>query len=136
MEVQIAYSTLKLVFAEVGPGPTLEVGPFPEVRIDGEELRAGRGGEVIGCHKRHAWLVRERNFFRLDCPSPVRLHFENEHGERSPVYGPFMHFSCADGIAYGDGVICANLELQTKRWYDHRGRRYWAQLVVKSASAP
>jgi hypothetical protein len=31
-----------------------------------------------------------------------------------------MHFSCADGIAYGDGVIYANLDLESKRWYDHR----------------
>jgi hypothetical protein len=66
----------------------------------------------------------------------VRLHFENEYGEFSPAYGPFMHFSCADGIAYGDGVIYANLDLESKRWYDHRAQRSWPELVVKSASAP
>lgn len=87
--MQIAYSTLKLAFAEAGPAPTL-----------------------------------------------VRLHFENEYGESSPAYGPFMHFSFADGIAFGDGAICANLDLETKRWYDHRGERCWPELVVKSASAP
>ena len=136
MEVQIAYSTLKLVFAEAGPAPTLELGPFDEVRIDGEALRSGRGSEIIARHHRHAWLVQQRSFFRLDCPSPVRLHFENEYGESSPAYGPFMHFSFADGIAYGEGMIYANLDLETKRWYDHRGERYWPELVVKSASAP
>ncbi|HET7298851.1 MAG TPA: hypothetical protein VFI89_09045 [Burkholderiales bacterium] len=136
MEVQIAYSTLRLVFAEAGPAPTLELGPFDEVRIDGEALRCGRGGEVLARHHRHAWLVQQRRFFRLDCESPVRLHFENEYGESSPVYGPFMHFSCADGIAFGDGVIHANLDLESKRWYDHREQRYWPELVVKSASAP
>jgi hypothetical protein len=47
-----------------------------------------------------------------------------------------MHFSCADGIAYGDGVIYANLDLESKRWYDHRAQRSWPELVVKSASAP
>jgi hypothetical protein len=120
MEVHIAYSTLKLIFAETGPAPTVELGPLPEVRIDGEALRSKRGGEVLARHRRHAWLLQERSFFRLDCPSPVRLHFENEYRERSPVYGPFMHFSMADGIAYGDGAICANLDLETQRWYDHR----------------
>ena len=85
MEVQIAYSTLKLVFAEAGPAPT---------------------------------------------------HFENEYGASSSAYGPFMHFACTDGIAYGDGVIYSNLDLETRRWYDHRGQRYWPELVVKSASAP
>jgi hypothetical protein len=33
-------------------------------------------------------------------------------------------------------VIYANLDLETRRWYDHRGRRYRPELVVKSASAP
>jgi hypothetical protein len=111
MEVHIAYSTLKLVFAETGPAPTVELGPLPEVRIDGEALRAERGGEVLARHRRHAWLLQERCSFRLD-------------------------FSMADGIAYGDGAICANLDLETQRWYDHRGQRYWPELVVKSASAP
>ena len=134
--MHIAYSTLKLVFAETGPGPTVELGPFLEVRIDGEALRARRGGEVLARHRSHAWLVHERSFFRLDCASPVCLHFENEYSECSPVYGPFMHFSMADGIAYGDGAIYANLDVETKRWYDHRGQRYWPELVVKPASAP
>jgi len=47
MEVEIAYSTLKLVFAEAGPAPTLELGPIDDVRIDGEALRSTRGGEVL-----------------------------------------------------------------------------------------
>ena len=66
----------------------------------------------------------------------MRLHFENEYGDSAPAYGLFMYFSCADGIAYGDGVIYANLDLESKHWYDHRARRYWPELVVKSASAP
>jgi hypothetical protein len=136
MEVQIAYSTLKLIFAEAGPAATLQLGPFPEIRISGEALRAERGGEVLARHQKHAWLVQQRSFFRLDCPSPVRLHFENAYGESSPVYGPFVQFSMADGMAFGDGVIYANLDLETRRWYDHRGQRYWPELVVKSASAP
>jgi hypothetical protein len=34
------------------------------------------------------------------------------------------------------GVIYANLDLESKRWYDHRAQGYWPELVVKSASAP
>src|SRR5919109_2509388 len=110
---------LKLVFAEVGPGPTLELGPFPAIRIDGEVLRAERGGSPLARHRDHSWTVQGRNFFRLDCEAPVRLHFENEKGERSATYGPFFHFSCADGIAYGDGTIYGNVDLETNRWYGH-----------------
>jgi hypothetical protein len=128
--------SLKLVFAEAGPGPTLELGPFREIRIDGEALRAERDGPVLAQHGAHAWIVQGRQFFRLDCPSPVRLHFENERGERSAVSGPFVHFSCADGIAYGEGAIYGNIDLESKLWYSHRERRHWRHLVVTSASAP
>jgi len=127
---------LKLVFAEAGLGPTVELGPFPQVRIDGETLRAERGGPVLAQHLPHSWRVRGKDLFRLDCETLVRLHFENEKGERSAAYGPFTHFSCADGIAYGDGMICGNIDLETKRWFNHQDRRYWDALVLKSAAAP
>ena len=83
--MEIAYSTLKLVFAEARPAPTLERGPIDEVRIDGEALRSTRGGEVLACHHRHTWLAQQRRFFRLDCPSTVRLHLENVYGESELV---------------------------------------------------
>ena|SRR5688572_1246712 len=127
---------LKVVFAEVGPGPTLEIGPLYELWIDGESLRAERGGPVLAEHRPHSWAVRGKEFFRLDCESLVRLHFENDKGEKSEAYGPFVHFSCADGIAYGMGEIYGNIDLETKRWFGHRDRRYWRYLVVKSAAAP
>lgn len=127
---------MQLVFAETGPGSTLTLGPLPQVWIDGENLRDARGGAVLAQHRRHAWIVRGRRFFRLDCASPVTLHFENEYGDASPTYGPFLHFSCADGVAYGDGSICANLDLETCRWYGHVDRKYWQVMVVKSAAAP
>ena len=127
---------LKLVFAEVGPSPTLELAPVPEVRIDGETMRASRSGEVLGQHRGNAWTVQGREFFRVDCACPVTLQFENEYGESSQVFGPFVHLSCADGIAYGDGEICANVDLETKRWYSHRDQKYWKSMVVKSAAAP
>jgi hypothetical protein len=70
---------------------------------------------VLAHHHRHKWRVQGREFFRVDCACPVTLHFENEYAESSEVYGPFLHFSCADGILYGDGAICANIDLETGR---------------------
>jgi hypothetical protein len=127
---------LRLVFAEAGPGPTLALGPFREIWVDGETMRAERGGPVLARHQAHSWIVQGKRFFRLDCESPVRLHFEDERGERSAAYGPFVHFSCADGIAYGDGEIYGNIDLESKLWYSHRDERRWPCLVVTSASAP
>ena len=135
-EIVHTTSVLKLVFAEVGPGPTLELGPFPEIRIDGETMRAERGGAALAQHKPTSWEVQGRSFFRVDCASLVRLQFENPDGERSALSTSFTHFSCADGIAYGDGMIYGNLDLESRLWWGHVDRRYWRYLVVTSAAAP
>lgn len=127
---------LKMVFAEVGPGPTLELGPFPAVRIDGETMRAERGGAVLAKHLPTAWEVRGRAFFRVDCASLVRLQFENPDGERSELSTSFTHFSCADGIAYADGAIYGHIDLDSRRWFSHADRRFWETLIIRSASAP
>jgi hypothetical protein len=111
---------LKMVFAEVGPGPTLELGPFAAVRIDGETMRDERGGSVLAKHKPTSWEVQGKPYFRVDCESLVRLQFENPDGERSPLSSSFTHFSCADGIAYADGNICG----------------FWHTLIIRSAKAP
>ena len=127
---------LRLIFAQTGPSQTVEVGPLPEICIDGETMRATREGEVLGRHHQHEWIVHGRSFFRVDCSCPAKIHFENGEGESSEVFGPFLHFSCADGVAYGDGGICANIDMETKQWYCHRDQKYWDAMVVKSAAAP
>ena len=127
---------LKLVFAEAGPGPTLELGPFPAVRIEGETMRAERGGAVLAKHKPTSWEVQGRTFFRVDCESLVRLCFENPDGERSELSASFTHFSCADGIAYADGEIYGHIDLDSQRWFSHAERRFWHTLIIRSAKAP
>ena len=127
---------LKLVFAEAGPGPTLELGPFPAIRIDGETMRAERGGPVLAKHNPTSWEVQGRPFFRVDCASLVRLQFENPDGERSELSPSFTHFSCADGIGYADGAIYGHIDLDSRRWFSHADRRFWLTLIIRSAKAP
>ena len=92
--------------------------------------------KVLAKHNPHSWSVHGCKYFRVDCASPVKLHFEDGKGASSEMWGPFMHFSCADGIAYGDGMICGNIDLESRLWYGHLDRRYWRYLVVTSAAAP
>jgi len=103
---------LKLVFAEAGPSSTVEVGPLPEICIDGETMRATRGGEILGRHQgtngsctdgiSSAWTARARprSISRTARASPRRC------------------------------------SVPTKQWYCHRDQRYWDRIVVKSAAAP
>jgi hypothetical protein len=55
---------LTLVFAEPGPAPVLRRGPFPEVRADGEFLRAP-DEKVIARQQNPAWYVGPQKFFRI-----------------------------------------------------------------------
>jgi hypothetical protein len=99
-------------------------------------MRAERGGAVLARHNPNSWEVQGRPFFRVDCATLVRLQFENPDGERSELSTSFTHFSCADGIAYADGEIYGHIDLDSRRWFSHAGRRYWQTLIIRSARAP
>lgn len=123
---------LKLTFAESGPGPTLELGPFPEIAFEGNDLRAlGAGRPLLARHSDHHWLVGERVFFRLDLNTAVQAQFQDAEGV-SEILGPFIHFSSADGIAYGDGQLLAHVDPRTALWFSVAHGRYWQRLVVRS----
>jgi hypothetical protein len=124
---------LTLTFAEPGPGPVLHRGPFEEIRADAVLMRSAPSGEVIARHENHCWRVGAQKFFRVDCEHPVRVHFEGADGERSEEFGPFFHFSSADGVAYADGEICGHIDVDACLWYCHRDERYWKEIVVVPA---
>lgn len=122
---------LKLVFSEAGPGPTLEAGPYEAVVIDGEAMCAQEGeAPVIARHRDHSWFVGEKKFFRVDFNRAVSVHFE-QGDEKSQPLGPFIHFSSADGIAYGDGVQLAHVDPGTGTWYSQLHKRHWKRIVVR-----
>jgi hypothetical protein len=123
---------LTLVFAEPGPGPVVRRGPFPHVRADAEWMRAP-DGERIAQHKDHCWFIGPQKFFRIDFDGPARIHFEDAEGKRSEEFGPFFHFSSADGIAYGDGQILAHIDVDDCLWFCHRGESHWKEMVVVPA---
>ena len=123
---------LTLEFSEVGPAPATRCGPYAELRADAQVLREP-GGKEIARHRDHCWFIGRQRYFRIDCDGPVRLHFENPDGTRSPVFGPFFHFSSADGIAYGDGQICAHVDVDANLWYSHQEQKHWKEMVVVPA---
>ena len=124
---------LTLAFSETAPAPVVHRGPFEQIRCDCEQMRGGTDGPVIAEHKEHAWFIGAQRFFRIDCDNPVRVHFEDAQGKRSQDFGPFFHFSSADGLAYADGEICAHIDVDAERWYCHRDETYWKEMVVEPA---
>ena len=119
----------KVAFALAGPGPRLELGPYPEVRMEREVMRAGPGGPEIARHRDHLWHANGKKFFRVDIEALVRVHFEDGE-KRSENLGSFAHFSCADGIAYGDGKDLAHIDPHSGLWHCRRDGSGWKDLVV------
>lgn len=124
---------LKLTFAESGLGPTVELGPFPEVAFDGNDLHAlVEGRPLLARHAQHSWFVGERRFFRVDCNTAVEAQFQDDAGKVTEILGPFIHFSSADGIAYGDGQNIAHVDPHSGHWFSHLHRSHWARLVIRA----
>jgi hypothetical protein len=124
---------LKLTFAGSGPGPTVELGPFEEVAFDGNDLYAlVEGRPRIARHADHYWFVDGEKFFRVDCNTAVEAQFQDGAGKVTEVLGPFVHFSSADGIAYGDGQNFAHIDPHSGRWFSHLHRSHWNRLVIRA----
>jgi hypothetical protein len=107
---------LKLVFASTTAGqPGLSLGPLRAFRIEGQLVRNDRG-EPIAQHTEHHWETGGGKYFRIDVAGPVTVRFFDGRRKSEP-FGPFEHFSCADGIAYADREFFASLAQATGHWH-------------------
>ena len=74
------------------------------MRLDARGLRERPEGPVLATHENHQWLVSGSNYFSLECPARVMLHFEDPPGvKRSRAYGPFGRFAAVDGTTGPSG---------------------------------
>jgi len=96
----------------------VSVGPVRGVRIEGNTLRDADSGAVLAQCDDHHWVFDGKAFYRADCTGPVSVHVEGCEAN-SKRFGPFKHFSLADGMAYVDRAIFAKLNSSNK-WYVER----------------
>jgi hypothetical protein len=120
---------LNVVFAQTTGKPGLALGPFPGLRIEGEIVRDRERGEALARHTDHHWLVGNEHFFRLDIAGPVKIRFVKT-GATSQDFGPFEHFSCADGIAYADREFFATLAETTGNWHCIQSAEDWPAFEI------
>jgi hypothetical protein len=123
---------LNLVFAHTAGKPGLSLGPFPGLRIEGEVVRDKGRGETLARHTDHNWAIGDQHFFRLDVSGPVKIRFLNGATE-SREFGPFEHFSCANGIAYADREFFASLAETTGHWHCIQSAEDWPVFEVVPA---
>jgi hypothetical protein len=109
---------LILVFAPRGSADiSVQIGPVPGVRIEGNTLRHAHSGAVLAECDHHHWVIGGKTFVRADCAGPVTIDLEG--CEAPNRLGPFQHFSLSDGMAYVDRAVLAQLNA-ANRWYVER----------------
>ena len=123
---------LTLVFAHTDGKPGLSLGPYRGFRVEGQNLLERAGDAALARHRNHQWEHEGKTYFRLDVEGPVRLRLENE-GVKSRWFGPFQHYSMADGMAYTDRLFFASLAETTGLWYCIELAEDWPVIEVMPA---
>jgi hypothetical protein len=123
---------MRLVFGQSAGADPCHIDNIPAIRIEGEALKDRSTGALIAQNVSNEWKLGGKEYFRLDVEGPVRLHFESAGGHTG-AYGPFRHFSCADGIAYVDHQFFASLAHTTKMWHCIDSKEDWRAFEVTPA---
>lgn len=110
------------------------VGPFPEIRFEGETIRAHPGGEILAVHREHKWEVAGARYVRLDCNASVYVQFVAKDGSSSQRAGPFTHLSCINGVCYVDREVFAIVDRTKDDWYAIAAEQHWYAMVLSPAA--
>jgi hypothetical protein len=132
---------LNVVFSFIHAGKAgRTLGPFAAICLDAETLRDAKTGALIARHTDHQWGIGGERYFRLDCTSAVRIHFETPgqpasgNNRRSRAYGPYQRFSSVDGIAYVEDRVFAFIDAKVGSWYSYSDGRHWSVMMVNDAA--
>ena len=125
-------AAMSVTFADAA-GRSETRGPYPELCLVGESMRASVSGPPFAMHESHEWVVNGGRFFRAECPGPLKVRLERLDGSTSKEYGPFDIVSFADGIAYANRAVFAFVDRSIGDWYCHDDGRHWAVMILSPA---
>lgn len=121
---------VRLQHPVTGDAPPFE--PCPAVAITGERLTVG--GAEVATHHNGQWHHGGRHFTAILLDSAAVVHFEDDGGKASPVYGPFNRVRIVDGsIRAGDGFrdVLARLDERSKHWEVYGEPGEWLRAVFR-----
>ena len=110
-------------------GGVYDAGSYAQLRLTSDTIYGLPEDRVLARDVNHRWITAQGEFLRLDVIGPLNVHFEGG-GERSKVFGPYEHFSSADGISYVDRAVFAFADHTNKQWFVVPADARWAVMVV------
>ena len=111
-------------------GPEKRKGPYRQIRLEGETMRADDSRQLIARHEGQHWDVDGTAYTRAECSCSAMLHFVGADGTRSKSYGPFESVSFVDGIAYADHKVFAFADRSIGDWYCHEDGHHYPVVVI------
>jgi hypothetical protein len=132
--IQLRFNSL------AGTDPTI-LGPAPYFRVEGPTLQQGPDRAVVARYFDFHWEFGARFVSSYEYIDPVLLHFEDQHGALSRVYGPFQQVRFPDGSCYADGRLFAELVTEhgihdspsgkaRSHWLHRAQMTRWSALVI------
>lgn len=123
---------IHLLFIGYGAGEDVTLGPADSFRISGNFIRDTESGEILARYHHHYWEVKGKHFTRYDCHDSVMLHFEDNEGGKTDIYGPFASLSAADGSMHVGDRLVAKFMDPNLLWHDIESDTYWPNLILSS----
>jgi hypothetical protein len=120
---------LRVVFATATGSDYYDAGTYAGLRMTSDTMYGLPELRVLGRDVNHRWITPGGEFLRLDIAARLRVYFEGG-GRVSKTYGPFEHFSSADGIAYADRQVLAFADQASEQWFVIPEDARWAVLVA------
>lgn len=123
---------LRLRFHGVLPGDTPGLQPAPWIRISGNFLRVGPGGEICATLHQHSWAYRDHHYTRWEIEGGAcTIHFEDVAGGRAHGAGPLKQLSGVDGVLRGGDRLLAKFIEETQLWHAFESETYWPVLIIE-----
>jgi hypothetical protein len=120
--------SLRVQFASA-TGVIYDAGTYAELRLTNDTVYGLPEHRVLARDVNHRWITAQGEFQRLDVEARIKIHFE-DNGELTEKFGPYQHFSSADGISYADRKVLAFADHTAKKWYVVPKDGRWAVMVI------
>ncbi len=107
-----------------------ELGTFAELVFDRDEVRT-IDATVVAIHAHNRWRedATGETFLRLEIIGPLIIF----GGDGEAKLGPYLHFSCVDGVSYVEQRVFGFWDLQHRDWYIVDLGLHWKSLKLRRA---
>lgn len=112
-------------------GPAFELDKASSYRLVGRRIERGPQRELLAEELEGGWSFACEHDPALPAFDAITVYFENPQGESLGPVGPFRQLFVADGYAYGDDQLVAQLLPDERRWRAAEDGGIWDAMLLE-----